>query len=407
MENKNSEVHLMVVGDDDNKQIIKETSGIAHLISIHYKFSDVKVNKVNTYITYEGKEYEINIKEPKSNIENEVVFRLIIKVKQNNECSDRELEKFVNTIITLLHTYFKKIYITRNDICKNLCNDSYIYIHTAENKLREFIMNFMITKVGNEWWKYNVTDSNINKASSRDEDPFNPFVVEDIYNIDFKDLSEIIFKNQSQYKSKSDVLDSLKDCKTLEDFQQVRKNAISNWEKYFSEYFDVKWSKKWKRLGDLRNKIAHNKLIRYEQYEEIEKLSKELIESIENASKKIDSFNYSSMEICSIEDKLIEVKGFRQEASIKKLKEEGIEVNDINLAIKVVSENTETFTCANIVREIKGEYITNRPINLHIGLLLSTLSSEFSIEPTGKNLSLDDDNGNKTTAREYRIINKN
>lgn len=400
---EDSQIHLMVIGKNNNRQIIKNATGIAHLISAYHEFSNIRVNKYNNYITYKGKEYEINIKEPKTNIENEVVFRLIVRGNIHNECNDIELEKLINIILQLLNMHFEKIYITRNDISKRLCNESYLYIHNAENKLREFIMNFMLTKIGSEWWEYNITDSNINKANERSQDKFNAFINEDIYNIDFKDLAEIIFKNPSQYKSKSDILTALKECTTIEEFEKVRNNAISNWDKYFSAYFDEDWSNKWKKLATLRNRIAHNKLITNSMFEQIKKLSEDVIANIDNASGKVDSFNYSPTEVCIIEGETFEVRGYRQEASIKQLRELGVEVNDINLAIKSIIEESETFTSADVVRKVNNNrYINNESINRNIGLLLSYLSDGFNIESTGHNITVEDDNGDKTKCKEYR-----
>jgi hypothetical protein len=401
---RNGEIHLMITGKNNNKQIIKNANGIAHLISVHYEFSSARVNKFNNYITYKGKEYVINIKEPNTNIENEVVFRLIIKSSNPNDCNGIEMEKLINIVLQLLKLHFEKIYITRNDISKKLCNESYIYIHNAENTLREFIMNFMITKIGSEWWEYNVTDSNINKANERKQNSFSVFINEDIYNIDFKDLAEIIFKNPSQYKSKSDVLSALRECNTKEDFEKVRENAISNWDKYFSEYFDEDWSNKWNELANYRNRIAHNKLISYEMYEKIKKLSQDVVENIENASEKVDSFNYTQKEICIIEGETVEVRGARQEASVRQLREFGIEMEDLNSAIKLITVENETFSSADVVRRVNDRYIVNEDINRHIGLLLSSLSQQFNIQATGQNVNVEDDNGNKTTCKEYSII---
>lgn len=283
-------------------------------------------------------------------------------------------------------------------------NHIYIYIHNAENTLREFIMNFMITKIGSEWWEYNVTDSNINKSNERKQNLFSVFINEDIYNIDFKDLAEIIFKNPSQYKSKSDVLSALRECTTKEDFEKVRENAISNWDKYFNEYFDEDWSNKWNELANYRNRIAHNKLISYEMYGKIKKLSEDVVENIENASKKVDSFNYTQKEICIIEGETVEVRGARQEASVRQLREFGIEMDDLNSAIKSLTVKNETFSSADVVRSVNNKYIINEEINRHIGLLLSSLSHEFNIQATGQNVNVEDDDGNKTTCKEYSII---
>lgn len=400
----NSEVHLMIIGKNNNKQIIKNSNGVAHLISMHYDISNARINKFNNYITYKSKEYQINIKEPNTNIENEVVFRLIIKSNEKSECDNRDLEKLVNIVLQLLNSHFEKIYITRNDISRELCNKAYIYIHNAENSLREFIMNFMLTKIGSEWWAYNITDSNINKANERSGDSFSAFINEDIYNIDFKDLAEIIFKNPSQYKSKADVLNALKQCESEDDFKKVRENAISNWDKYFSEYFDEDWSAKWNELSKYRNRIAHNKLISYEKFNRIKELSEYVVENIEKAFQKVDTFTYSKNEICIIEGQTVEVRGVRQEACLRQLRSVGIEMNDLNIAIKELIKTKKRFSSADVARKVRNRYINNDETNRSIGLLLSSFSDKFNIQQTGQNISVEDDNGNKTTCKEYCSI---
>lgn len=403
--NKKSEVHLMISNKINGKQTIRTENGVAHLLATYFEFKDIRINKYNNYFTYMNKEYEVYIKNNVENLEKEVVFTLVLKCSKGEE-EIEEIEKVVNILISILKKYFNNIYIIKSDIAATLCKSSYQYIYDAENTLREFIMKFMISKIGSEWWTYNITDSNINKANERKDDSFNQLLNEDIYNIDFKDLAEIIFKNPSKYKTKSDVLNELNQCKTLEDFKKLKENAISNWDRYFSEYFDENWSSKWNELAKYRNKIAHNKLISTEMVNNIKKLSKEVIENIEKATNKIDQFRYSQQEVFSIENEKIVIRNYRQQAEINKLKQLGIELDSINEEIKNLRKGTEeSFSSADIIRKFNnGRYSTNDSMNRSIGYILSSMSKYFKIKQTGESINVEDDDGNKTTCKEYTFI---
>lgn len=397
------EVHFMVADKISGSQFIRNKEGLEHLIASHYKFENFVINKYCTHFEYNGNRYDVETKNISENLEKEVVFTVILTFDNDDIIQN---EKVINILIAIFSDYFSNIYITRDDISAELCKKSYQYIYDAENTLREFIMKFMISKIGNEWWTYNVTDSNINKANQRKQDFFNSKLNEDIYNIDFKDLAEIIFKNPSKFKTKTDVLNELNKCSTIEQFQELKSSALSNWDRYFSEYFDENWNDKWKELAEYRNRIAHNKLISKEVSENIRQLSNYVVNNIKSAITKIDEFKYSEQEMFTIENETIKVKSLKQKSDIIKLKECGIEPDDINQTIKdFQDEGKIKFSSADIVRKFnKGNYNINNAINKSMGYILSSMKEEFKIKQTGKTITEEDDRGNKTTCKEYTFV---
>lgn len=398
-----NQIDLIILSNLNNQQLIRTRDGIAHILSSHYMFENCKINKTNISLIYNNQKFYITISEPIQNIQEQIFIQISVSSELDDaEPAFEKPEKVINIIIDMLDKYFDEIYITRHDISKILCIESYKYIHKAENTLREFIMKFMLSKIGSDWWVNNITDSNIKKANERKSDSFNPRINENIYNIDFKDLSEVIFNNHSQFKTKTAVLDALKNCNTFEDFQAVKENAISNWDKYFSDLFDNNWNTKWKDLGEYRNRIAHNKIINTTMYNNIQRLSNELVDSISKAYDKINEFTYSSEEIHVIKGEILETKSLMVSAALRKLKESGHNLDDVYTAIHDSLDN-EMITSADVVKILQnGRYYTNESINRTIGVLLSSYSDKLNIEPVGESISVEDNNGDKTSCRLYK-----
>lgn len=82
----------------------------------------------------------------------------------------------------------------------------------------------------------------------------------------------------------------------------------SNWERYFAEKLDCSdeyLNKRWIRLYELRNKIAHNAVVGKSQYEEISQLSTEIGGKLEEAIEKVDEINVPAQEKEMLAEELV------------------------------------------------------------------------------------------------------
>lgn len=352
---KKYEFELLLI--TDARGTIKTVDGVAHLIATHNELSEFIIKKDHATFKYNNETFFMKVKKPKDNIVKELIFNVLIHSNESDEKNTNicNMEKLRKIITNKLNNEFSGIYIVKDEVSQQLCIECYEYINSVENKLREFILRFMITKIGSDWFQYVVTDSGINKANSRNKKNDEiPFISQDIYNIDFKDLSEIIFNNHTHYKSKNDILKELKQCKTIEDYNKVREKAESNWDSYFNEYFDENWRDKWNNLSEYRNIIAHNKVISQKTVDNLKDLSNCLLNKIENAIEQLKNFHYSEEESITISNTIIKLRNKKNE-ELKKY----LEYYDINEEIlnSIVDECFKESISEKDVEEITSKII--------------------------------------------------
>lgn len=239
----------------------------------------------NTIITFNDTEFTLSVRKIKS--KNEDYRSFIINIYNMAEIVDdtkkltiRDLNKeFIATIRELQHSQLNTL---RDDLATEFSIEGYKHIHEIENKMRKLITIFMSTKVGLEWIKSNipqeVIDSIKNKDVKSETQSLNTFLSE----TDFIQLSKFLFDKYSTIKT-ADVHRILNSTKKTIDVDKLMDFVPkSNWERYFSlavysEETDPKARNKteekliddWESLYDLRNKVAHNRFISYEEMKQI------------------------------------------------------------------------------------------------------------------------------------------
>ncbi|MGJ5632449.1 hypothetical protein [Nostoc sp. CALU 1950] len=182
-----------------------------------------------------------------------------------------------------------------DDISSNLCEQAYPVIHELENFMRKLITKFMLTKVGLGWTKETipkeVMDSIRNKSTMESQNY--------LYEIDFIQLSNFLFKAYST-SNVNKLMDKIKNAVSKEDldFNELKASVpTSNWERYFSSPLvecDSDYLKnRWEKIYDIRCKVAHNKLIKRNEFEELLKISREVKEKLQSAIDNLDKINIS------------------------------------------------------------------------------------------------------------------
>lgn len=198
-----------------------------------------------------------------------------------------------------------------DDVGRIYAEKSYPLINEVENLLRRLIAKFMLITVGVNWSKDTIHPE-LFKKIEKFEDP-EPYI-NDLYKLDFIHLKQVLFE-----KKRDISLDELDRLLSRTEFSAEDKDKIqkyiprSNWEKYFSTLIEDRESsleKKWELLYKLRNKVAHNRHVRKEEFERIKGLTLQIKEVLAKASAKVGEIDLNE------EDRELIIYSYNSESPI-------------------------------------------------------------------------------------------
>ena len=249
-------------------------------------FSEININDGN--IKFKNIEflYEINSKEIPN--QNQRYFHASLTLKElKHEKTFLELLKIFRDIIYKANA---KISILLDELSIYYSSKAYPLIHITENSLRKLISKFMLINLGMEW-SLQTVPSEVQKSIKTKRSKSG--ITDILHDVDFIQLSDFLFKKY-QTKSSDSLFNLIKSIKTDENFdnnQLLEYLPRSNWERYFVDLVDcddLYLSKRWNRLYELRCLVAHNTVISNSEFEEIEKLCKEINDKITDAINGLD-----------------------------------------------------------------------------------------------------------------------
>ncbi|MBY8026376.1 hypothetical protein KW536_20570 [Vibrio fluvialis] len=226
---------------------------------------------------------------------NERYFLLVIESSDDQKIDEfSELCERVRSIVERISPGKTKVNTIWDDVGRYYAEKSYPIINEVENLMRKLISKFMLINVGINWSEDTMLPDLVQKIESHDEnDPY----TNDLYKLDFIHLNQVLFEKKRDI-SLADFDKLLQKTKFDEVDQEVLKKYIprSNWEKYFSELIDESENglkEKWKILYKLRNKVAHNRYVKRDDYEKIKGLSSKIKAVIDKASSKLIEIDLS------------------------------------------------------------------------------------------------------------------
>lgn len=119
-----------------------------------------------------------------------------------------------------------------------------------------------------------------------------------MFNTEFRELGEFLFKEFDEFKTKEDVVKEVRQCKTFEDLLKLnQKLSNSNWNKYFKESIESSnLYGNWNKIQRFRNIIAHNKIMVREEFEELKVLTESILVDLENAIESLDTLEINDDE---------------------------------------------------------------------------------------------------------------
>lgn len=235
--------------------------------------------KNNLY--YKGEKISYGISDFSIEETNEIVFHM--KIESNNESLDVEFEAIDHILSNILKNNGFSITILWNDVYFHYTNKLYPLISKIENKARKLI-TFMLTKAGGTNWKNSHMPQVEKQKAKQVESEGKGFYEKNIlYNLDFIDISVILFKpyqfvndNNMFNKDLKSIRDKNEDeiCEFLKKYEYK-----NNWDRFFADKVnDRSIAKDWDDLYLYRNKVAHNKDMGKDDF----KKANVLIERIEN-----------------------------------------------------------------------------------------------------------------------------
>ena len=160
--------------------------------------------------------------------------------------------------------------------------------------MRKLITKFMLTNIGLGWAK----DRTPKEVSESIKSP-KPKATNFLYEVDFIQLSNLLFNSYASLDSKK-IVEKIKRAESIEDLnlEELREFVPqSNWDRYFATIVDCSnefLEKRWQRLYEIRNKIAHNRFITEDELKELKTLVGEVDEKIQAAIDNLDKIHVSS-----------------------------------------------------------------------------------------------------------------
>lgn len=211
------------------------------------------------------------------------------------ECHDEslidefsELCERIKTIADRISPGTTAINTIWDDVGRIYAEKSYPLINEVENLMRRLIAKFMLITVGMNWSKDAIHPDLFKKIENFEEEEL---YLNDLHKLDFIHLKQVLFEKKRDISLEE--IDRLlsKTAFSDEDKEKIlRYMPRSNWEKYFSALIDEKDSsleQKWELLYKLRNKVAHNRNVRKEEFEKIKGLSSQIKDVIAKATAKL------------------------------------------------------------------------------------------------------------------------
>ena len=206
--------------------------------------------------------------------------------------------------------HFDHIYILIDEVSETIACKLYPKIYKVENLLRAYLIKFMSTRLGPNWWEITAANDLRRKVNQRknNEKTFGPLIKNDAYLVDFKDVGRMIYSYSSGFTSKQDIISKIQNLEEKpEAVRELKKQMQSNYQKFFKESFkDNNFQEKWEELEKIRHKVAHNNLFTEKDLKRGNKLSEELISTIQKAIEAVEELVIPAEEKTAIKKQIVD-----------------------------------------------------------------------------------------------------
>ncbi|ENN2394612.1 HEPN domain-containing protein [Vibrio alginolyticus] len=287
--------YLVLIKSEE--QYCRSITSLNYLIQ---SYDGIKID--NDSLSYAGCKFGYAVKLGNSDDVNHRFFHIEVSSTSDDLQKFQEFLKLLRTILSKISG--QPVETLFDEISSERCICAYPIIHRTENQMRKLITKFMLTNVGLGWSK----DSTPKEVVDSIKNP-KPKSTNFLYEVDFIQLSKFLFSTYASLDYKN-VIDKIKKAESPDDLDLDELKEFvpqSNWERYFaslvdctSEFLEVRW----KRLYELRNKVAHNRFISEQELEEIKNICSEVNEKLESAINNLDNIHISEEQVNEVAENI-------------------------------------------------------------------------------------------------------
>lgn len=319
----------------------------------NFLMTNSDLSLIGNYIEYKDLkvEYKAQFEEMEENKRSIHVY--FSCTQKNEEINIEQYEQFLRVVKNIFYKLSKNIHTLRNDISFYYSELAYPKIHQVENLMRKLITKFMITNVGLSWTEKHIPKE-VREARGNSKENSN---VDYLYNLDFIQLSNILFKEYSPF-TPNELFEKIK--KANEDSEvplTYLKKFVpsSNWERYFSEIVDSEadyLKKRWTELYYFRNQVAHNNILTKKDFQEIDRYVIEIKEKLDKAIQNVDQIKVTDEEKEIISSNIILEDGSNLDTDVlvRTIIKSHWKIDD--LLLKIIIENKKKPVSSNEKEEL-------------------------------------------------------
>lgn len=254
--------------------ICSDVKGLKNLLQVNSK---IEINK--NKIIYNSTDIECSIKKK---LEDETHRYFQLETSISDDIKLEELTELLRDVRKLIGRNEGQIEVLQDDISFYHSKLAYPLIHGIENLMRKLITLFLIDAVGIN----NAKDSIPIEIHNSNKNNF-------LHQTDFIQLGEILTKSYT-LENIDNLFKYIHSAESTKDINlDILKGFVpkSNLDRYFKDYidFDANYlNKKWKRLYELRCKVAHNNFFSILDLNELKSLIQEVKAKLKLAIARID-----------------------------------------------------------------------------------------------------------------------
>lgn len=262
-----------------------------------------------------------------------------------------------------------------SDVSLHYAQRAYPLVHRIENLMRKLITYFMLTEVGKEW-VLEATPEDIRARIERRGQSL--LYMDKLHETDFIHLGDILFKPYSAATPQELIrlLQNEDELSLLTSDRLALFIPKSNWDRYFCEIVECEAAfleKRWKRLYELRIKVAHNLAFAKSDFEELVGLVEEVEGFLQKAIDRLDDVHVPEHDKDQVAENIV--------ANISERYGEFI------LVWKTIDSTITQLVKQSLPEELRS---SSRPISLTERLGLLDLQDTLLEEELGQILELSD-----------------
>ncbi|KEH87948.1 hypothetical protein Z965_05120 [Clostridium novyi A str. BKT29909] len=234
-----------------------------------------KLVAISSKISIHGQVYEISIFE-KSYGEGNDIKTIEVELNAEHEIDGFD-ENFYDIKIKIkecIKDYYKEVYFIEDTQNEKICIELYKLIYNNENKFRSLINKYMVITYGANWFQKVIDKSykdsvlNLNRWYREQEGAEFKNINGELYNLLINDLIEMLQKSQidgvsisdrNKYNELFQSLESKSNLKKILENIDINKETV--WDRNFKRYIDENFEEMWNEYKNMRNMVAHNKLV--------------------------------------------------------------------------------------------------------------------------------------------------